>query len=201
MSSSEESRKTPEAEPDAGEGVGSIAADASEQGLMNEVRGKEGGNSSSGTPDADQHMEDAGVVKGERGIPSVNRERSIHARMTNALAIGVMLVLGLAFLGWYYSTALKRHEDEDRHVRDALASKAAGETKLPPLVKIDPPRQQVGAAAFQTGDSSLIQTRETHTQRVQPMLARVESESTLGAQPALRETEHLLAKTARRGSD
>ena len=182
MSSFEESRKASEVQPDADE-TSSIAAAASEQDLMNEVRAEEAGESRFETSDAVQRTDGSEAVKGERGIPSVNRERSIHARVSNALALGVMVVLGLAFLGWYYSTVLKRHTDEDRHVRDALASKAAGETKLPPLARIDPPRQQIAVTTLQTGDDSLIQTRAPDTRSAQAMVARMDTESTLGTQP------------------
>ena len=38
----------------------------------------------------------------DRGIPPVNRVRSMQARVSAALAIGVCALLGGGFLGWYY---------------------------------------------------------------------------------------------------
>ena len=131
------------AQPNAAQAVGSIAEEGNEFGLMN--------NAADGDAEESRRAERAGVdpqkdtasevVRGERGIPSVNRERSIHGRVTNALAIGVMVVLGLGFLSYYYSTAIKRRADEDQRVKDGAASKAAGEMKLPPLAPIEPPQR------------------------------------------------------------
>lgn len=137
------------AQPNAGQAVGSITEEGNEPGLMN--------NAAEDDPEESRRAERSGaepqldtaseVVRGERGIPSVNRERSIHARVTNALAIGVMVVLGLGFLSYYYSSAFKRRADEDQRVKDGVASKAAGEMKLPPLAPIEPP-QRIGAPAL-----------------------------------------------------
>lgn len=87
------------------------------------------------------------VVRGERGIPSVNRERSIRARVTHALAIGVTVVLGIGFLSWYYATTFNRRADEEQRVKDTAASRAAGEMKLPPLAPIEPPNPRGDARA------------------------------------------------------
>src|SRR6185437_14852044 len=48
------------------------------------------------------------TVAGERGIPSVNRARSIQSRVSSLLAIGLMMTLGLGFLTWYYARILTR---------------------------------------------------------------------------------------------
>lgn len=87
-------------------------------------------------------------VRGERGIPSVNRKRSIHARVTHALAISVMVVLGVGFLSWYYATTFSRRADEEQRVKDTAASRAAGEMKLPPLAPIEPPNPRADARAI-----------------------------------------------------
>ena len=116
-------------QPDAGQAVGSIAEEGNEPGLMSQAAENDAEQSSRDERSGADPQTDtaAKVVSGERGIPSVNRERSIHARVTNALAIGVMVVLGLGFLSYYYSTAFKRRADEDQRVKDGAASKAAGE--------------------------------------------------------------------------
>jgi type IV secretion system protein VirB10 len=131
------------AQPSAEQAAGSITVEGDEPGLMN--------NAAEGDAEESRRAERSGadspvdtaaeIVRGERGIPSVNRERSIHARVTNALAIGVMVVLGLGFLTYYYSTTFKRRAVEDQRVKDGAASKAAGEMKLPPLAPIEPPQR------------------------------------------------------------
>lgn len=85
---------------------------------------------------------DAGTstVQGERAIPSVNRERSIQSRISSSLALGTIVLLGAGFLFWYYNTQYaKTHEAEDA-AKKAAAARAAGEMKVPPLGRIDPPR-------------------------------------------------------------
>src|SRR5688500_17738941 len=62
-------------------------------------------------PDLSQaRPESTSGVAGERGIPSVNRVRSMQSRVSSALAIGLMAVIGIGFLVWYYSHALGRGE-------------------------------------------------------------------------------------------
>ncbi len=84
-------------------------------------------------------------VAGERGIPSVNRERSLQSRMSNLLALGTIVLLGGGFLLWYYTTAWA----QARHARDAQSraaeSRVAGELKLAPLDRVDPPVVRVAA--------------------------------------------------------
>ena len=143
MSFMDRLRRAQPAQPNAAQAVRSITEVGNEPGLMNNAAEDDAEESvraerSGVDPEVDTASK---VVRGERGIPSVNRERSIHARVTNALAIGVMVVLGLGFLSYYYSTAFKRRADEDQRVKDGAASKAAGEMKLPPLAPIEPPQR------------------------------------------------------------
>ena len=58
-------------------------------------------------PQANSAAEDAGAhgVEGERGIASVNQSRSLQSRVSNLLAMGLMAVLGLGLLSWYYAQA------------------------------------------------------------------------------------------------
>lgn len=81
----------------------------------------------------------AGVI-GERDIPSVNRERSIQSRVSTGLALLVMLLLGGAFLAWYYTTQLSRHRDAQDAAKRAGQARAAGEMKVPPLGRVEPPQ-------------------------------------------------------------
>jgi len=82
----------------------------------------------------------AATVQGERAIPSVNRERSIQSRISSALALGTIVLLGAGFLFWYYNTQYAKTHDAELAAKKAAAARAAGEMKVPPLGRIDPPR-------------------------------------------------------------
>ena len=86
-------------------------------------------------------------VAGQRSIPSVNRERSIQSRISTALALGTVVLLGAGFLFWYYNTQFARTRDAEESARKAAAARAAGEMKLPPLGRVDPPVPVTPAAA------------------------------------------------------
>ena len=59
----------------------------------------------------EEHLEpdeqESGVTD-ERDIPSVNRARSLKARVSNVMAMVLMVALGGGFLVWYYSTAFSK---------------------------------------------------------------------------------------------
>ena len=79
------------------------------------------------------------AIAGDRGIPSVNRTRSLQARVSNALAIALMGGLGIGMLGWYYAHAFARRSQARQSERTAVRSKAQGEMVLPALGRVDPP--------------------------------------------------------------
>jgi type IV secretion system protein VirB10 len=95
----------------------------------------------------DASVADAGsaTVRGERAIPSVNRERSIQSRVSSSLAIATIVLLGAGFLFWYYSTQYSKTHDVEEAARKAAAARASGEMKVPPLGRVDPPRPAQGA--------------------------------------------------------
>ena len=80
------------------------------------------------------------AVQGERSIPSVNREQSMQSRVSNALALAAVLLLGGGFLVWYYSTRFSQVSDAELAARRAAEARAAGENKLSPLGRVDPPK-------------------------------------------------------------
>ncbi|MBS0341347.1 MAG: type IV secretion system protein VirB10 [Proteobacteria bacterium] len=86
----------------------------------------------------------AATVQGERSIPSVNRERSIQSRIGAGLALATMLLLGGGFLFWYYHAQYGKSRDAQEAARNAAAARAGGETKVPPLGRIDPPKAPGG---------------------------------------------------------
>jgi type IV secretion system protein VirB10 len=78
-------------------------------------------------------------VRGERGTAAVGRGASMQSRISSLLAIGLMSVLGLGLLTWYYAHALSR-DGRSRHSAQASSAKGAqGEMPLPSLGRIDGP--------------------------------------------------------------
>jgi len=71
----------------------------------------------------------ADAIPGERGPSVVARGRSLQARVQNALALGVVVLLGGGFLTWYYLGLAESHAEAK--VKKPAA--AASEVALPPL--------------------------------------------------------------------
>jgi type IV secretion system protein VirB10 len=116
-----EDHDTPDIDPDTGEVLsGQGAADA--------------GNERSRT--AAEHT----TIRGERAIPSVNRERSIQSRISGGLALATIILLGAGFLFWYYNTQYAKTRQAEEAARKAAVARAGGEMKVPPLGRIQPPR-------------------------------------------------------------
>jgi len=77
--------------------------------------------------------QERGTVAGERGIASVNQARSLQSRLTAWFAIGLMSLLTVGFLIWYYRGLMARQAaPRDEAVR-TLNRRSAGEMALPPL--------------------------------------------------------------------
>jgi type IV secretion system protein VirB10 len=87
----------------------------------------------------DPESEDS-PVRGERGSATLAQAPSVQSRISNFLAIGLMSILGLGMLTWYYAHAMTR---QSRARETALASSAkraqSGDLPLPSLGRIDPP--------------------------------------------------------------
>jgi type IV secretion system protein VirB10 len=91
-----------------------------------------GGAASAGEPGQNQ-------VLGERATTLVDRAVSAQSRLSNVLAISLMSVLGLGSLTWYYANSMTRQSRARHNVQSASATRAAGDTSLPSLGRIDPP--------------------------------------------------------------
>lgn len=83
---------------------------------------------------------ESGEIPGERGIPSVNRVRSVQSRVTSVLAVTLMSVLAAALMIWYYSGAINRNARAHAIAEAASKRRAQGESTLPSLGLIQPPR-------------------------------------------------------------
>jgi type IV secretion system protein VirB10 len=81
------------------------------------------------------------TVVGERDANSVTRVLSVQSRISNVLAIGLMSVLGLGSLTWYYANAMMRQGRAQEAAKAASASHAQGDLPLPSLGPIVPPAQ------------------------------------------------------------
>ena len=76
-------------------------------------------------------------VQGERSSPSVNNNRSLQSRVSSILAAGLMIVLGLGALSWYYANALGQQKRMHQAAVTAATNSAQGEMTLPPLGKVE----------------------------------------------------------------
>jgi type IV secretion system protein VirB10 len=78
-------------------------------------------------------------VRGERDATTVSRAPSLQSRISSLLAIGLMSVLGLGMLTWYYANAMSRQSRARQSAQASSANRAQGEMPLPSLGRIDPP--------------------------------------------------------------
>lgn len=78
-------------------------------------------------------------VRGERAATAVHRASSVQSRISSVLAIGLMSVLGLGMLTWYYAHAMNRQGRARQSAQALSTSRAQGEMPLPSLGRIDPP--------------------------------------------------------------
>jgi type IV secretion system protein VirB10 len=79
------------------------------------------------------------VIDGDRGIPSINRARSVQSRVSSLLAITLMSTLGLGLLTWYYAKTLTRPTQVQHAAQVAAKNRAQGDMPLPPLGPIESP--------------------------------------------------------------
>lgn len=94
---------------------------------------------SSSTSSADAPDTDSQSVAGERGIPSIHRTRSLQSRLSSLLALGLLSVLALGFLAWYYTQVFARQSRAQADAQSATKTQAKGEMSLPALGRVDPP--------------------------------------------------------------
>jgi type IV secretion system protein VirB10 len=78
-------------------------------------------------------------LAGDRGIPSINRARSIQSHVSSLLAVMLMSTLGLGLLAWYYTKTLNRPAQAHQAAQAAAKNRAQGEMTLPPLGPIPSP--------------------------------------------------------------
>jgi type IV secretion system protein VirB10 len=91
---------------------------------------------------------EAGVA-GERDASTLQQPVSMQSRVSNFLALGLVSVLGLGMLAWYYAHALTRQARAQQTAQALSTKRAQGDLPLPSLGRIDPPHEtpQAGAPA------------------------------------------------------
>jgi type IV secretion system protein VirB10 len=87
------------------------------------------------------------TVSGERHSAALNQPTSAQSRASNFLALGLMSMLGLGMLTWYYAHALTRQSRAQQSAQSQSAKRASGDAPLPSLGKLEQPAQQAPAAA------------------------------------------------------
>jgi type IV secretion system protein VirB10 len=78
-------------------------------------------------------------VSGERDVNSIGRMLSAQSRVSNFLALGLMSVLGIGALTWYYANTLAHRGRAKEIAQAASVKRAQGDMPLPSLGRIDPP--------------------------------------------------------------
>ena len=91
---------------------------------------------STGEPQA---LDPEEAIAGDRGIPPVNRTRSIQSRVSQVLAIGLMSALGLGLLTWYYAKTLTRPVEARHAAQASVKNRAQGEMALPAIPHVASP--------------------------------------------------------------
>jgi type IV secretion system protein VirB10 len=81
---------------------------------------------------------DAEAVRGERGLPSIHQAASLQSRISNALAMGLVLIMGVALLAGYYLHTEQRRAQARQKVQAASSTRASSEMLLPALGHVAP---------------------------------------------------------------
>lgn len=93
-----------------------------------------------GVPLAQAAAEESQTVRGERSTALVNRARPLQSRITDALAIALMGLLGVGALVGYYVHTAKRGSHALALAQRAARAQAQGDAPLPPLGRIVGPK-------------------------------------------------------------
>jgi type IV secretion system protein VirB10 len=84
--------------------------------------------------------ESADTVRGERSSAALAHAPSLQSRVSNLLAIGLMSLLGVGMLTWYYANAMTSRSHARQGAEGSAAKRAqGGDLPLPSLGRIDPP--------------------------------------------------------------
>ena len=87
-----------------------------------------------------QAGEDPELIPGERGPSALHRDRSLQSRIGSVFAIGLLSVLTLGLLVWYYVHTFEAARMVHRTAQANVRQQAEGDAPLPGLGTITPPR-------------------------------------------------------------
>ncbi len=79
------------------------------------------------------------AVRGERDATAISGAPSLQSRVSSVLAVGLMSVLGLGMLTWYYANAMTRQSKARQAIQATSTQHAQADMPLPGLGRIDPP--------------------------------------------------------------
>jgi type IV secretion system protein VirB10 len=79
----------------------------------------------------------------------------MQSRISNLLAIGLMSILGLGMLTWYYAHAMTRQSRARQSAQTLSTNRAQGEMPLPSLGRIDPPPPDLPSSPVLPGPTTL----------------------------------------------
>lgn len=116
----------------------------------------------------------------DRGMPSLNRPRSIQTRLSRLTSLGLLLALGSGLLGWYYQQTAMRPARSAAAAQASAHTRAEGESTVPPLDVGEPPRVQGDRGTAKPGTAPTDASASTAS----PWLERFVPRPTLPAQAA-----------------
>jgi type IV secretion system protein VirB10 len=86
-------------------------------------------------------------VQGERTVASVGQNLSAQSRVSNFLALGLICLLGMGMLAWYYGVAMSRPGRARAAAQTQSIQRASGDLPLPSIGRIDPPSSKTTQAS------------------------------------------------------
>jgi type IV secretion system protein VirB10 len=98
------------------------------------------------------------LLDGERSRSTVNLTPSLHAMISNAVALGLVLSIGLGLLAWYYVHTSRQQSQMRQNAQAASRNRAQGETLLPPLGPVELPQPASVPTAYDRSDTAPGQT-------------------------------------------
>ena len=122
---------------------------------------------------------DRSSVSGERGMPLIARAWSTQSRLSNFLAMSLMLAIGVTFLSWYYLHMATRPVRGRQAAPSNTAVRAEADAPLPPLGDL-----QAASAAGEVAEPRLPETQApVAVTTVAPYLTPALPSSAAGSQP------------------
>jgi len=109
--------------------------------------------------DLDRDAEADALTRAERGLPSVNRATAISGRVTRLLGTALMGALALGALGAYYAQTATRSTRESAAATQLARDRAAGDSTVPPLGRVDLPAWAAPAPVADAGTGNGLPER------------------------------------------